>query len=354
MTTTPGVRFLTHVEASTMSENGHTILTDNDLSTALAAALATKADKAELPKKISELSDDVGISPVKLVAGKAGVVTLTAADVNAVPSSALGVANGVATLGVDGKIPVSQIPSSATPESHNQLQNIQGGMTNEFYHLTSSEYVGTGNGVILRQNNPKINGFSVSNTGKIYVDNGTTKTFGWNDNVQMFTVKTAGTTDPQISLLFGNMYGYTWSPSARNEVWVDFHILHDYAVGTPVYPHIHWMPTTNNSGTVRWGIEYTVAQGHGIDTFPTTTSTVYIEQTISNANRYKHMIAEVSDANAIPATDLNIDGFIKMRVFRDATHANDTYPDTVHAWCVDLHYQTSQLSTKNKAPGFFD
>lgn len=346
----PGVRFLTHVETSSMTENGHTILTEADLE----EALACKADINVVPTKISDLLDDVGVSSVKLVAGKTGNVTLTAADVGAVPTTAVGEANGVASLDASGKILQSQMPTVSLAATHNQLSTIQGGMTNEFYHLTSSEYIGSGNGVMLRQNNPKLNNFSISNTGKIYVDDGVVKTFGWNDNVQMFTVKTAGTSDPQITQLFGNMYGYTWSPSSRNEVWVDFHILHDYAVGTPVFPHIHWMPTTNNAGTVRWGIEYTVAQGHGVDTFSTATATIYIHQTISSNNRYRHMIAEVDNADAIPATDLNIDGFIKMRVFRDATHNLDTYPDSVHAWCVDLHYQTAQLSTKNKAPGFFD
>lgn len=46
---------------------------------------------------------------------KTGAVVLNAADVAAVASSDKGVANGVATLGVDGKVPASQLPvSSAT------------------------------------------------------------------------------------------------------------------------------------------------------------------------------------------------------------------------------------------------
>ena len=43
----------------------------------------------------------------------------------------------------------------------------------------------------------------------------------------------------------------------------------------------------------------------------------------------------------------------KMRVFRDATHALDTYNGNVHAWCCDLHYQTNRIGTKKKAPNFF-
>jgi hypothetical protein len=45
------------------------------------------------------------------VNGKTGIITLTAADVNAIATSLLGVANGVATLDSTGLIPKAQIPS---------------------------------------------------------------------------------------------------------------------------------------------------------------------------------------------------------------------------------------------------
>ncbi|WP_411129920.1 phage tail protein [Streptomyces sp. x-19] len=40
-------------------------------------------------------------------------VTLTAADVGALPTTAAGAANGVATLGADGKVPAAQLPTSS-------------------------------------------------------------------------------------------------------------------------------------------------------------------------------------------------------------------------------------------------
>jgi hypothetical protein len=43
---------------------------------------------------------------------------VTAAQVGAIPTAQKGVANGVATLDVGGKVPVSQIPATALPEVH--------------------------------------------------------------------------------------------------------------------------------------------------------------------------------------------------------------------------------------------
>lgn len=41
---------------------------------------------------------------------------------------------------------------------HNNTTDKQGGTTNEYYHLTSAEYTGTGTGVFVRQNGPSISG----------------------------------------------------------------------------------------------------------------------------------------------------------------------------------------------------
>jgi hypothetical protein len=49
---------------------------------------------------------------VTSVQGQTGAVSITAANIGAVPTSSLGVANGVATLGINGTIPMSELPPS--------------------------------------------------------------------------------------------------------------------------------------------------------------------------------------------------------------------------------------------------
>lgn len=65
--------------------------------------------------------------------------------------------------------------------SHNSLNNLQGGATNEYYHLTASEHVGTGTGNFVRANgptmvNPNVGTQSANNSSPraastAYVDN---------------------------------------------------------------------------------------------------------------------------------------------------------------------------------------
>ena len=53
----------------------------------------------------------VGPGSVISVNGKSGVVVITAGDVGAIPTGEKGAASGVATLGVDTKVPITQIPT---------------------------------------------------------------------------------------------------------------------------------------------------------------------------------------------------------------------------------------------------
>lgn len=176
----------------------------------------------------------------------------------------------------------------------------------------------------------------------------------WNDLITPFVIKNiGGGNNPTFGVLMGNMQGLLFPKDVMTQVWCDFHIQHDIALGTKIYPHIHWCPTTVNAGTVRWGVEYIVAKGHGQQAFGPST-TVYVETTFGPNNQWKNMLSEISDADAINSADIEPDSIIKTRIFRDAKHANDTYQFNIHAWQSDLHYQVARVGTRHRFPDFFN
>lgn len=183
-----------------------------------------------------------------------------------------------------------------------------------------------------------------------FTDLDTRTALGWRDNVIEMTVR-SGPTEPQMTQFRENIYLLAFPVEGLREVFGNFHVDHDYALGTSLYPHIHWTTDGSLVGTVRWGIEWTVAKGHQQMAFGATT-TVYVEQT-TTGTPYMHYIAETSLANAIPGTNIEPDTFILMRVFRDVDSANDTYDDQVFGLALDLHYQADRATTPNKAPNFY-
>lgn len=173
---------------------------------------------------------------------------------------------------------------------------------------------------------------------------------GWRDNVVEMHHR-GGTTEPPMQQFKDNIYMLAFSQSQLQEAFCSFHIDHDYAMGTNMYPHIHWSCNSAATGTVRWGFEYSIAKGHQQQAFNGSTI-VYVEQA-STGVPYMHYVAEVSDIDAIPSIGLEPDTVIIMRIFRDADHANDTLDAQAFGICVDLHYQVDRAATKNKVPNFY-
>lgn len=174
---------------------------------------------------------------------------------------------------------------------------------------------------------------------------------GWRDNVVQLDIQVGNPDAPTLNVFRDGIHAYNFADATLTEAFANFHVDHDYAMGTALYPHIHWAVNSTATGTVRWGIEYTTAKGHGQAAFGATT-TVYVEQA-ADGTPYKHYVAEVSLADAIPGTNIEPDTLILCRFFRDGEHANDTLADDCFVFCVDMHYQADKATTPNKAPDFF-
>lgn len=187
-------------------------------------------------------------------------------------------------------------------------------------------------------------------TGKgIKVDT-SSPTFAWRDIVGQIELRGTGANDPTFAVWAGNIYQYRFSATVMNQVFFVFHVPHDYVPGTDVYMHVHWSnaAASPNTGTVRWGFEYIFAKGFDQAAF-SSTNTVYAEQA-SSGTQYQHMIAET---DAITMTGLEVDSLIIVRLYRDAAHGNDTCTDAVFAHTADIHYQSTNIGTKAKAPNFY-
>ncbi len=181
---------------------------------------------------------------------------------------------------------------------------------------------------------------------------------GWKDLVSDPVPHGTTTKDPAETAIGGSFYRALEFDNAvlanEKEVYVAFHINHDYMMGTRVYPHVHWTPgnVTDNTKAVRWGFQYAVAKGHQQQAWSTTGTTAYVTQS-ATSTAYMHQVAELSDADAIPATSLEPDSVILMRIFRNSSDAADTLTGSAWVVTVDCHYLADRHATPNKAPGFY-
>lgn len=187
-----------------------------------------------------------------------------------------------------------------------------------------------------------------SGTG-IKVDR-TTPVWGWRDITGDINVRGTGANDPSFATFINGIRMYSFSATVMNECFAAFHIPHDLVPGTDIFFHVHWAnpAATPNTGNVLWKFEYSFARGFNQAAFPATT-TVSVLQACP-ATRYQHMVAETA---AVTIANLEVDGLILCRIYRDAADGTDTCTDAVSVLTADVHYQSTNMATLNKAPNFY-
>jgi len=209
-----------------------------------------------------------------------------------------------------------------------------------------------------------------TNTG-IKVDTAA-PTFGWADLLGTVTVKPLGATDPTLSVYRNGVYAYAFDRGGGGlqEVWQEFHMPHDYVPGTDIFIHTHWSQnvidtggTSNVPGDVIWNFEMTYASGYGTPggaapVFGATVTSVVTQQ--GSTAQYGHMIAEVQASTSggsgtqLDTDDLEIDGLILTRIWRNASTVGDTLDEDPFLHFVDIHYQTNGImGTKDKNTPFY-
>ena len=197
-----------------------------------------------------------------------------------------------------------------------------------------------------------------TSAGKFEVSPSTT--VGWRDNPTDVSTLGASAKDPiesPIDASFVRGWELTdVGASSEKEVYYDIHINHDYVMGTKAYLHVHgFIGNSTALTTVGIGFQYAVTKGHQQQALSLAGTTVYASA-ILTGTPYTHYVIEVSDANAVPATNLEPDSLISVRCFRDSANTGGSGDNTTSSfWIkkVDCHYLSTDGGTPLKTPPFY-
>lgn len=180
---------------------------------------------------------------------------------------------------------------------------------------------------------------------------GSIPTFTWADMIGNVTVKNTGPDAPIFTTYLGNISQYQFD--AGDKAWFEFHIPHDYVPNSDIYIHAHWSQTAPATGILVWNIDITYSKGHNQESFITPVTASVSGN--ASSTPYRHFINETiftsisSSTNFIPSSAIQVDGLILARV---AIGTNTTGVNPFLHF-VDLHYQSTGIGTRNKAPNFY-
>jgi hypothetical protein len=187
-------------------------------------------------------------------------------------------------------------------------------------------------------------------------------TFGWRDIIGDVSPKTSPPGAATVAVFIGGYYR-TWFYSANDQCDCIYHVPHDYVAGTDIFLHLHWGhngTAISGSLVVTFGVTY--AKGHNQANFPTEVNPVLTVSTpnIATVPRYRHRLDEFQLSSAAPtATQLNTallepDGLIlvgfQVTIIPTITGGSTNLPAF---FTLDIHYQSSNVGTKQLSPPFY-
>lgn len=142
-----------------------------------------------------------------------------------------------------------------------------------------------------------------------------------------------------------------------------FHIPHDYVPGTDLHFHVHWSHNgTGISGSIVFTVKYSYSKGHNQAAFSAekTITLTQITANIGTTPQYQHFILETpitsagGSASLLDSGLVEVDGLLLVNVQATTVPTiTGGSPNTPFIHMIDLHYQSSNIGTKQKSPPFW-
>lgn len=189
------------------------------------------------------------------------------------------------------------------------------------------------------------------------------ESFPWQDITAPIEIRGVAATDPSWARI-GSTSFWAYKFAIADYVWQVFHVPHDIVPGSDIHFHVHWLPATQTSpldtGFVTWEFEYAYAKGFNQGAFDfahasspqVNSGTVYATDQLPSV-QYQHMVSETA-AVSIPGMT-EPDGLIYTRLGRvnNQTSPLNNATQDIFVLTADIHYQSTGVGTKGKAPNFY-
>jgi hypothetical protein len=183
---------------------------------------------------------------------------------------------------------------------------------------------------------------------------------GWKDLLGQLIPRTTGAGTPTATAFRGQ--GVQYAFAANDVIDINYHIPHDYLPNSDIYLHVHWGHNgTNISGSLELTHYATYSKGHDQAGFPAEITAV---QTITASSlgmvpQYHHEIQEFQLSSVSPTStqlqtsDLEPDGLILLRTKATGIPTITGGAAKPFIFFIDMHYQSTNMTTIDKAPPFW-
>lgn len=191
----------------------------------------------------------------------------------------------------------------------------------------------------------------------------TIPTFGWRDLEGDVDPKATGAGKATLGVWRGGLSKVWFYDAGDTLDQLKYHIPHDYAPGSDLHIHLHWgHHGTAIAGSLVVTFGATYAKGFNRGNFPAEVSPVITVATpnIATIPQYRHRVDEIQLSAASPSgtqidsDDIEPDGVIMMGlVITTIPTITGGVVNKPAFFEIDIHYQSTNMATKQKEPDFY-
>lgn len=187
-------------------------------------------------------------------------------------------------------------------------------------------------------------------------------TYPWADIIGQVTPRAATPNQATLNVFRGGQIR-NWCFANGDRSDNVFHIPHDYVMGTDLFIHVHWAHNgTAISGNAVMNFYCSYAKGHNQENFTAekNTTITYNTTNIATTPQYRHRVDEVAitgaggSATLIDNALIEVDGLLLVNFdFTTIPTITGGSPNQPFVFTIDIHYQSTGIGTKQKAPPFW-
>lgn len=192
------------------------------------------------------------------------------------------------------------------------------------------------------------NGMSFQNDGSPIL-NGTAT--AWDDMVvNPALARNSGATVPSwLVFVTPDIFAYIFDHAKTQSLDFSVQLPHGYKLGTTLYPHIHWSPTTAPGTTrVMWQLDYQWVNLNGLFVYSGGTTTITGSEVVGGAtvslSAYQHTITPIG--SGIVGTGNGISSVLMCRITRLGSDPGDTFTGSAAMLSLDFHYEIDTFGSR--------
>lgn len=155
--------------------------------------------------------------------------------------------------------------------------------------------------------------------------------------IQASNLRPSGTTPPAFVVFQDSIYALQFTNAQTDIVYGAFEIPHSYKEGTDLELHIHWSPSTTNTGNCVFNFAYTFAANGGTFGAEATKTLTQAGSGVVNKHQY------VSANTLISGVGIGIGSIIAFALSRPT---GDAFTGDAFLHSIGIHYRSDTLGSR--------